>query len=49
LHSQLNNLPWRCGAMDITSASGMWRPGFEFPQGIRFLWKHSSAVVYKKT
>jgi hypothetical protein len=41
--------PWRRGAMDIASASGMRRPGFESRQGIRFLGKHSNAVVYKLT
>jgi hypothetical protein len=34
-------------AMDIASASGTRRPGFESPQDIRFLGKHLSAVVYK--
>jgi hypothetical protein len=37
----------RRGAVDIASASGKRRPGFESRQGIRFLGKHSSAVVYK--
>jgi hypothetical protein len=41
--------PWRRGAVDIASASRMRRPGFESRQGIRFLGKHSSAVVYKMT
>jgi hypothetical protein len=41
--------PWRLGALDIASASGMRRPGFESRRGIRFLGKHSSAVVYKMT
>jgi hypothetical protein len=40
-------LPWRRGAVNIASASGTRRPGFESHQGIRFLGKHSSAVVYK--
>jgi hypothetical protein len=34
--------PWRRGAVDIASASGTRRPGFESRQGIRFLGKHSS-------
>jgi hypothetical protein len=37
------------GAVDIASASGTRRPGFESPQGIRFLGKHRSAVVHKMT
>jgi hypothetical protein len=41
------SLPWRRGAVDIASASRTRRPGFEFRRGIRFLGKHSSAVVYK--
>jgi hypothetical protein len=41
--------PWRRGKVDIASASGTRRPGFESRQGIRFLGKHSSAVVYKMT
>jgi hypothetical protein len=41
--------PWRRGAVDIATASGTRRPGFESRQGIRFLGKHSSAVVYKIT
>jgi hypothetical protein len=43
------HLPWRRGAVDIASTSGMRRPEFESHQGIRFLGKHSSAVVYKMT
>jgi hypothetical protein len=40
-------LPWRRrGAEDIASASRTRRPGFESRQGMRFLGKHSSAVVY---
>jgi hypothetical protein len=39
----------RRGAVDIASASGTRRPGLESRQGIRFLWKHSIAVVYKMT
>jgi hypothetical protein len=31
--------------MDIASASGMRRPGFESRQGKRFLGKHRSAIV----
>jgi hypothetical protein len=42
-------LPCRRGAVDIAPASGTRRPGFESRQGIRFLGKHSSAVVFKKT
>jgi hypothetical protein len=42
-------VPWRRGAMDITSASGTRRPGFESRQDIRFLGKHRNAVVYKMT
>jgi hypothetical protein len=42
-------LPWRRGAVDIASASGTRRPGFEYRQSKRFLGKHSSAVVYKMT
>jgi hypothetical protein len=34
----------RRGAVDIASASGSRRPGFESRQGIRFLGKQSSAV-----
>jgi hypothetical protein len=41
--------PWRRVAVDIESASGTRRPWFESHQGIRFLGKHSSAVVYKIT
>jgi hypothetical protein len=37
------------GAVDIASGSGTRRPGFEYCQGISFLGKHSSAVVYKMT
>jgi hypothetical protein len=33
----------------VASASGTRSPGFEFRQGIRFLGKHNSAVVYKIT
>jgi hypothetical protein len=33
----------------IASASRTRRPGFESGQGIRFLGKHSNAVVYKMT
>jgi hypothetical protein len=40
-------LPWRRGAMDIASDSGTRGPGFESHQGIRFLGKHCSDVVYK--
>jgi hypothetical protein len=40
-------MPWRRGAVDNTSPSGTGRPGFESRQGIRFLRKHSSAVMYK--
>jgi hypothetical protein len=32
---------WRRGAMDIASASGTIRPGFESRRGIRFLGKHT--------
>jgi hypothetical protein len=39
--------PCRRGAVDIASASRTRRPGFESRQGIRFLGKHSYAVVYK--
>jgi hypothetical protein len=35
--------------VDIPSSSGTRRPGFKSRQGIRFLGKHSSAVVYKMT
>jgi hypothetical protein len=35
--------------MDIASASGTRRPGFKSRQGLRFLGKHSSAVVFKMT
>jgi hypothetical protein len=35
--------------VDIASASGTRRPGFESRQGIRFLGKHTSAVVFKMT
>jgi hypothetical protein len=42
-------MPWRRGAVDIASASGTRRPMFESRQGIRFLMKHSSAVLYKMT
>jgi hypothetical protein len=38
--------PWQRGAVDIAFASGTRRPVFESRQGIRFLGKHSSAVVY---
>jgi hypothetical protein len=48
-HQLLHLWPWRRGAVDIASASRTKRPGFEFRQGIRFLGKHSSAVVYKIT
>jgi hypothetical protein len=41
--------PWRRGAVDIASASGTRRPGFESRQGIRFLGKHGNAVAYKMT
>jgi hypothetical protein len=41
--------PRRRGEVDIASASGTRRPGFESRQGIKFLGKHSSAVVYKMT
>jgi hypothetical protein len=40
-------VPWGCAAIDIASASGTRRPGFESRQGITFLGKHSSAVLYK--
>jgi hypothetical protein len=40
---------WRRGAVDIASASGKRRPGFESRQGIRSLGEYSSAVVYKMT
>jgi hypothetical protein len=40
-------MPWRRGAVDITSASGTRRPGFEYLHGIRIFGNHSSAVVYK--
>jgi hypothetical protein len=40
---------WRRGAVGIASASGTRRHGFESCQGIRFLGKHSSAIVYKMT
>jgi hypothetical protein len=40
-------LPWRRGAVDIASVSRTRRPGFESRQGIRFLGKRGSAVVYK--
>jgi hypothetical protein len=33
--------------VDISYASGTRTPGLESGQGIRFLGKHSSAVVYK--
>jgi hypothetical protein len=39
--------PCQRGAVDIASASRTRRPGFESRQGIRFLGKHSYAVVYK--
>jgi hypothetical protein len=39
---------WR-GAVDIASASGTRRPGFESHKGVRFLGKHSSVVVFKMT
>jgi hypothetical protein len=42
-------LPWWRGAVDIIVASGTRRPGFESRQRIRFLGKHSIAVVYKMT
>jgi hypothetical protein len=35
--------------MDIASASGTRRSGFDSHQGIRFLGEHSSAVVDKIT
>jgi hypothetical protein len=38
--------PWRRGAVDITSVSWTRRPGFESHKGIRFLGRHSRAVVY---
>jgi hypothetical protein len=41
--------PWQRGAVDIASASGMRGPGFESRQGIGFLGKHCSAVVFKMT
>jgi hypothetical protein len=34
---QICTKPWRRGAMDIASASGTKRPGFESHQDIRFL------------
>jgi hypothetical protein len=46
---RLNDMPWRRGAVDIASASGTRRPGFKSRQGMRFLEKHSSAVVYEMT
>jgi hypothetical protein len=46
---QIKTGPWHGGVVDIASASGTGRPGFESLQGIRFLGKHSSAVVYKMT
>jgi hypothetical protein len=42
-------MPWRRGTVDIASASRTRRPGFESRHGIRFLGKHSGAVVYKMT
>jgi hypothetical protein len=42
-------LPRRRGAVDIASASGTRRPGFESRHGIRVLGKHSSVVMYKMT
>jgi hypothetical protein len=38
-------VPWRRGTVDIASASGTRRPGFESRLGIRFLGEHSSAVM----
>jgi hypothetical protein len=35
--------------VDIASASGTRRPGFESRQGIMFLGNHSSSVVYEMT
>jgi hypothetical protein len=40
---------WRRGAVDIASASGTRRPGFEPRQGIRLLGKHNRAGVFKMT
>jgi hypothetical protein len=40
-------MPWWRGSVDIVSSPGTGRPEFESRQGIRFLGKHSSAVVYK--
>jgi hypothetical protein len=42
-------LPWRRGTVDIASSTETRRPGFESRLGIRFLGKHSSAVVYNMT
>jgi hypothetical protein len=42
-------MPWRRVTVDIASASGTRRPGFESRQVLRFLGKHSSADVYKIT
>jgi hypothetical protein len=39
----------RRGAVDIAAAPETRRPRFESRQAIRFLGKHSSAVVYKMT
>jgi hypothetical protein len=49
LVKRIQDMPWRRGAVDIPTASGARRPGFESRQGIRFLGKHSRAVVYKMT
>jgi hypothetical protein len=35
------------GAVDIASASRARRAGIESCQGLMFLWKHSSDVLYK--
>jgi hypothetical protein len=34
--AKICNLPWWRGAVDIASASGTRRPGFQSRQGIRF-------------
>jgi hypothetical protein len=45
-HARRFLAPWRRGAVDIASASGTRRPGFESRQSIRFLGKPSIAAVY---
>jgi hypothetical protein len=47
--NQATQILIRRGAVDIASASGTRRPGFESRQGRMFLGKHGSAVVYKMT